>query len=185
MTAFRLAGGCQCGAVRYALHEQPNNPHICHCRMCQKAFGNFFAPLTGVPLTSFELTRGELAVFMSSDQTERGFCRDCGTPLTFHYVDSPRIAISIGSLDEPEKVVPAHQYGIEARLPYFAALAALPGEKTTEEDDAGTRGEDRRAPTTSIPTLPSHGGDDEPAVTNSRARIPITTPKPGRRKPEP
>ena len=44
----RITGGCQCGAVRYALHEQPTDPHICHCRMCQKAFGSFFAPLAGV-----------------------------------------------------------------------------------------------------------------------------------------
>jgi len=134
MSAVRLTGGCQCGAVRYALHEQPSDPHICHCRMCQKAFGSFFAPLTGVPLDKFEITRGELAIFMSSDQTERGFCRDCGTPLTFHYVDRPEIAVSIGSLDEPAKVRPGRQYGIEARMPWFGDLADLPGETTTEED---------------------------------------------------
>ncbi len=135
MTAVRLNGGCQCGAVRYALHEQPSEPHICHCRMCQKAFGSFFAPLTGVSLDKFELTRGALAVFMSSDMTERGFCRDCGTPLTFHYVGRPRVAVSIGSLDQPAAVAPEHQYGIEHRMPWFATLPTLPGDTTTEEDD--------------------------------------------------
>jgi hypothetical protein len=120
--------------VRYALHEPPSGPHICHCRMCQKAFGSFFAPLAGVPLEKFELTRGKLATFKSSDQTERGFCRDCGTPLTFHYVDKARIAISIGSLDEPERVKPAHQYGVESRLPWFDELTHLAGEATTEQD---------------------------------------------------
>ena len=45
MSEFRLTGGCQCGAVRYALLEEPTGAHICHCRMCQKAFGSFFAPL--------------------------------------------------------------------------------------------------------------------------------------------
>jgi hypothetical protein len=102
--------------------------------MCQKAFGSFFAPLAGVPLDKFELTRGKLATFKSSDQTERGFCRDCGTPLTFHYVDKARIAISIGSLDEPERVKPAHQYGVESRLPWFDELTHLAGEATTEQD---------------------------------------------------
>ena len=116
MSDFRLTGGCQCGAVRYALLEEPSGPHICHCRMCQKAFGSFFAPLTGVSLEKFELTRGELAIFKSSDLVERGFCRNCGTPLTFRFVDSDRIAVSIGSLDEPEKIEPQHQFGIEARL---------------------------------------------------------------------
>jgi hypothetical protein len=131
----RITGGCQCGAVRYALHEQPSGPHICHCRMCQKAFGSFFAPLVGVARDKFELTRGQLATFMSSDEAERGFCVRCGTPLTFRYVTRQRIAVSIGSLDEPEKIPPQNQYGIESRLPWFATLMALPGDKTTEEDD--------------------------------------------------
>jgi hypothetical protein len=135
MTDLRITGGCQCGAVRYALHETPSGPHICHCRMCQKAFGSFFAPLAGVPLDKFELTRGALALFMSSDQTERGFCRDCGTPLTFHYVDGKRIAVSIGSLDDPAAVPPSHQYGIESRYVWFETLPGLPGEKSTEDDD--------------------------------------------------
>ncbi len=133
----RITGGCQCGAVRYALHEEPTGAHICHCRMCQKAFGSFFAPLVGVEQAAFELTRGELGIFKSSDQTERGFCRDCGTPLTFHYMHSLRIAVSIGSLDDPENFAPEHQAGIEGRLPFFDALPRLPGDKTTEEDDPG------------------------------------------------
>jgi len=137
MSDFRLTGGCQCGAVRYALHEPPGNPHICHCRMCQKAFGSLFAPLTGVPMASFEITRGELAIFMSSGQTERGFCKNCGTPLTIHDLDSPRIEVAIGSLDEPERVEPEKQYGIEGRLSWFGKLASLPGDKSTEAANPG------------------------------------------------
>ena len=38
-----MTGGCQCGAVRYALMSEPTHASICHCRMCQKAFGNYFA----------------------------------------------------------------------------------------------------------------------------------------------
>ena len=130
-----LTGGCQCGAVRYALHEWPTGPHICHCRMCQKAFGGFFAAFTGVPVEKFELTRGALSFFKSSGQTERGFCANCGTPLTIHDEGSPRLGLSIGSLDEPEKVPPTRQCGIEGRLSWFATLPTLPADKTTEEDN--------------------------------------------------
>ena len=135
MTDIRITGGCQCGAVRYALLAVPDHPHICHCRMCQKAFGSFFAPLVGLKRASFDVTRGSLATFNSSDLAERGFCRDCGTPLTFHFIDSERISVAIGSLDRPQDFPPEEQCGVEGRLPYFAGLASLPGEKSTEDDD--------------------------------------------------
>jgi len=126
-------GGCQCGAVRYALYAEPTNPHVCHCRMCQKAFGSYFAPLAGVRLGDLAWLKGTPGVFNSSHAAERGFCRDCGTPLFFRYSDRDRISVSLGSLDDPSRVAPARQFGIESRLPFVAALASLPGTRT--EDD--------------------------------------------------
>lgn len=128
-----LAGGCQCGAVRYALYAAPVRGNICHCRMCQRASGNYFAAFTGVKREDFAWTKGEPAVFKSSAIAERGFCRDCGTPLFFRYLETKRIAVTIGSLDEPERAGrPEKQYGVESRVPAFFDLAALP-ESTTEE----------------------------------------------------
>jgi hypothetical protein len=126
-------GGCQCGAVRYAITGPFVNPHICHCRMCQKAFGNYFAALVAVKKTDFRWTRGEPGFFRSSAVASRGFCRDCGTPLSFAYDHSERLAVAIGSLDHPELVSPGKQYGIESQLPAFALLHTLPGTRT--EDD--------------------------------------------------
>jgi len=126
-------GGCQCGAVRYALYAEPTNPHVCHCRMCQKAFGNYFAPLAGVKLDDFAWVKGTAGVFKSSEAVERGFCRDCGTPLFFRYPDRDRISLSLGSLDDPARVVPSRQFGVESRLPFVATLTSLPGTRT--EDD--------------------------------------------------
>jgi hypothetical protein len=128
-----ITGGCQCGAVRYRITAPFENPHICHCRMCQKAFGNYFAALVGTKKTGLSWTRGEPSFFRSSEIVQRGFCKDCGTPLTFAYDTADRIAVSIGSLDHPEAVTPERQYGIEGRLPAFAHLHELPGTRT--EDD--------------------------------------------------
>ena len=126
-------GGCQCGAVRYAIATPFENPHICHCRMCQKAFGNYFAALVGTQKTGLRWTKGQPSFFRSSSVVARGFCRDCGTPMSFAYDSSDRIAVSIGSLDHPQAVTPARQYGSEAMLPAFAILHTLPGSRT--EDD--------------------------------------------------
>jgi hypothetical protein len=128
-----MTGGCQCGAVRYALYAEPTEASICHCRMCQKAFGNYVAPLTGVRLKDLAWTRGEPGLFRSSDQVERGFCRECGTPLFYRVLDRDRISVSIGSLDEPGRVAPLIQYGVEAKSQHFDGLHLLPGQGTTED----------------------------------------------------
>jgi hypothetical protein len=127
-----MTGGCQCGAVRYALHSAPTHASICHCRMCQKAFGNYFAPLTGVPPKDLTWTRGAPGIFKSSQAVERGFCRDCGTPLTYRVVERDRICVSIGSLDEPARVRPEVQYGAESMLSVFPELHTLPWQPTLE-----------------------------------------------------
>jgi hypothetical protein len=58
--------------------------------MCQKAFGSYFAPLTGVKLAEFAWVSTP-GVFKASQAAERGSCRDCGTPLFFRYPDRDRI----------------------------------------------------------------------------------------------
>jgi hypothetical protein len=129
------SGGCQCGAVRYRFNKKPGGAHVCHCRMCQKAFGGFYAPLVGARREHFEVTPGEIAKFNSSDLVERGFCRNCGTPLTFAYVCGRGVSVSIGSLDHPEDFPPVDQHGVEGRLAFANGIGALPDRPTTEEED--------------------------------------------------
>jgi hypothetical protein len=126
----RHTGGCQCGAVRYALYADPTGASICHCRMCQKAFGNYFAPLAGVPPKDFAWTRGKPGAFKSSEAAERGFCRDCGTPLMYRFLDHDRISVSLGSLDDPSRVKPTEQDGIEGRIAWVDEILKLPGTTT-------------------------------------------------------
>jgi len=38
----KTTGGCLCGAVRYESTKPPIWVGYCHCRMCQKAYGNLF-----------------------------------------------------------------------------------------------------------------------------------------------
>ena len=116
-----LTGGCQCGAVRYALYAEPSSADICHCRMCQRAVGNLFMAVAGVAQGEFAWTRGAPALFRSSSAAERGFCRDCGTPLTFRYLARDQINVTLGSLDEPESRVSM----LERDPLHYALLAEL------------------------------------------------------------
>lgn len=145
-----LFGGCQCGAVRYRADSLRDDSHVCHCRMCQKAVGNFFAALVGVPLPELAWTRGEPAIFRSSEMAERGFCRECGTPLFYRNIESGHISMTTGSFDHPDRILLHHQFGNEGRLPQVDQLTTLPHELTTEEDDpdlvANTRVTNRQHP---------------------------------------
>lgn len=134
MTATATTGGCQCGAVRYRVTGALTEPHVCHCRMCQKAAGNYFMPLANAQKSGFEVTRGAISWFHSSDPVRRGFCSRCGTPLIFETVSALHLNITLGSLDDPAAIRPSRQYGIEAKMPWFAELEALPGEATEEAE---------------------------------------------------
>jgi hypothetical protein len=128
----KLTGGCQCGAVRYALTATPRGTVICHCRMCQKAGGAPFMAYAGVPLANLVFNRGKPATYASSDFAERGFCPACGTPLTYKMVNGDRISVTLGSLDDPNAFAPIAQLGVEKKLQWFATLSSLP-EKRSEQ----------------------------------------------------
>ncbi len=121
-----LTGGCQCGAVRYRLEAAPTGANVCHCRMCQKAGGSPFVAFAGVRLDDLLWTRGAPKIFASSAVAERGFCVECGTPLTYRILGRDRISVTIGSLDRPSGVAPAMQYGIESKLPWLDLIPTLP-----------------------------------------------------------
>ena len=127
-----LRGGCQCGAVRYRLTASPTGASICHCRMCQKAGGAPFMAFAGVRLAELEWTRGAPRIFASSAIAERGFCGDCGTPLTFHMHGADRLSVAIGSLDDPAAAPPTRQLGIESKVPWLEAALGLPAKKTSD-----------------------------------------------------
>ena len=119
--AEEMTGGCQCGAVRFAT-KLVGRGSICHCRMCQKAFGGFFGPL--VTTHDGRWTRGEPKWFQSSNAARRAFCGECGTPLA--YETRFGLELAIGAFDHPEEVAPQVQVNPTDKLSFFDTLHQLP-----------------------------------------------------------
>ncbi|SIP92672.1 Uncharacterized conserved protein [Rhizobium sp. RU20A] len=127
-------GGCQCGAIRYRVEGGLGDASVCHCRMCQKASGGFYMPLVSLGTARLTWTRGHIRHFQSSNAARRGFCGDCGTPLTYEAPDG--VALAIGTFDDPGDLKPGIQWGVEAKLPYVDEVPALPQQETSADEGA-------------------------------------------------
>lgn len=126
------SGGCLCGTVRYEARPDKPEGYYCHCRMCQLAFGNTRAAFLNLRKDQLRWLGATPVYYASSKIARRGFCKRCGTPLTFEYFDSERIDISVGSLDDPEAIKPTTHFGVESRIAAWHGEDGLPGERLDE-----------------------------------------------------
>ncbi len=98
-------GGCLCGAIRYRATSPPVRGVICHCSMCRRHSGAPLLAFVHFPARDFTWVHGQPARFQSSEFAQRGFCPRCGSTLTMHEdVLADRVQVTVGSLDEPERV---------------------------------------------------------------------------------
>jgi hypothetical protein len=133
---LRYTGGCQCGALRYEYGGDLGSADICHCRMCQKAFGSFGAVLVRANLASFNWTRGQPSTFKSSAIVDRGFCNNCGTPMYMLEEGDAFIDLAVGTLDNPSSIKSLQsQIGVESRVIWFNTLHELPEARTEQTRD--------------------------------------------------
>ena len=127
-----LAGGCLCAAVRFEATPPHREGYYCHCRMCQLAFGNTRAAFINLRKDEVRWLASAPAYYDSSKIARRGFCAHCGTPLSFEYLDSERMDLSVGSLDDPAALTPTTHFGVESRIANWHADDGLPGERIDE-----------------------------------------------------
>jgi hypothetical protein len=85
-----------------------------------------------VRLSEFVVTSGAIATFSSSDIAERGFCAQCGTPLTYQGSGSNRVSVTLGSLDDSGAVEPKTQLGVESKVNWLDRALSLPEVRTEQ-----------------------------------------------------
>jgi hypothetical protein len=106
-----LEGGCSCGDLRYRLDPEEAVVDVCHCGQCKRASGAAFLAWVQVAPERFQVTRGDAACYESSPGMKRFFCLACGTPTHMADERGLSVGVTLGSLDNPEALVPAaHGY---------------------------------------------------------------------------
>jgi hypothetical protein len=106
-----LDGGCQCGAVHYAITGEPVALFACHCTACQRFSGTAFGMGLAVAPGAFRLTRGAPKsvdrIAESGNTVTAWFCPDCGVRLFSGEMDLPEGRwLRAGTLDDPSILPP-------------------------------------------------------------------------------
>ncbi len=90
-----ISGQCLCHSVTLTLSDTPKHVEACHCSMCQTWGGG---PLLGLEAKDTLTIEGEQHVsrYRSSEWAERGFCKECGTHLFYHYLPKNSYIVPAG-----------------------------------------------------------------------------------------
>ncbi len=127
--ATTIAGGCLCGAVRFAATGPTLFCAHCHCHWCRRAHGAAFVTWFGVGDTAFRVTAGEgdLRWYASSEKSERGFCTTCGTTMFFRSSLAPaEMHVALACADGPIDRAPGCHVFYEAHASWIDAMGDLP-----------------------------------------------------------
>ena len=119
-------GSCLCGAVSFDVDGALQAPIACHCSMCRRQSGHFWA--------STEVARDALTVhgadrlgwYRSSAKVRRGFCTACGSALFWEPVGKARIAVAMGAFDRPTGTRMAMHIFVDDQGDYYDIADGLP-----------------------------------------------------------
>ena len=92
-----VTGRCLCSAVTITVEAMQAEVDICHCAMCQRWGGAFYAGVRGEAVT----VTGEdaITVYRSSQWAERAFCGTCGSNLWYRFLPTGSRSFLAGLFD--------------------------------------------------------------------------------------
>ena len=135
MTDLPLTGGCNCGAVRYAVSEPLVSAGYCHCTRCQRRSGAAASPQGATAARSFSILKGEdqLGRWSPDGGWEKVFCRSCGSALFSQASGSlEEVGVRLGTFDRDPGIRPQyHQF-----VAYAAPWEAIPDDGLPRYDES-------------------------------------------------
>jgi hypothetical protein len=133
----KVGGRCLCGAIEFQYEGVPNWALHCHCESCRRATSSPMTTWVCVPRNRFVFTKGAPRRFASSPGVTRGFCENCGSPLTYENATMPNeVHLYAASLLAAASVVPDRHVFVAEQLPWLEVLDKLPRYATTSRGGA-------------------------------------------------
>jgi hypothetical protein len=135
MTATTLSGRCLCGGVRYRSGAPLYAATLCHCESCRRAQGAHAIAWLTVPAPSVEYLDERPLEYQSSPGVHRGFCRHCGTPLSYRTDKRPaEVDVTLATLDQADEFAPIDHLWMEDALAWDRPGDGLPCQPRARRD---------------------------------------------------
>lgn len=129
-------GRCLCGQIQFTVQLPVRWVAHCHCSLCRRGHGAGVVTWFGVAPAQFQLQRGEIVWFRSSEQGERGRCQHCGSPLFFRSTRWPdELHIVLAALNEPIAQLPQIHVYYADHVSWLPLADTLPRFRTLPSED--------------------------------------------------
>ncbi|MEK6274554.1 MAG: GFA family protein [Actinomycetota bacterium] len=122
-----LAGGCECGAVRYEVADEFLYAANCHCSRCRAATGSAFKAFAGIERKKLEITEGlDRLLVWGEEVLNDTRCERCGSLLFSVVQDGAYVHVAMGSLKDDPSIRPTEHIFVGSKAPWFEITDGLP-----------------------------------------------------------
>jgi hypothetical protein len=123
----RLAGKCECGAVRYRVADVFLYALNCHCSNCRAATGSAFKAFAGIEREKLEVTAGaDKVMVFGDDELNNTRCGVCGSLLFSVVRDGAYVHVALGSLVDAPSLQPTAHIFVGSKAAWFEITDELP-----------------------------------------------------------
>lgn len=122
-----VSGRCLCGNLQFELRGKRLWVAHCHCESCRRNTGSAVATFVGYNKDQLTYTSGQRKFYQSSPGVQRGFCADCGTPMTYEADRCPdEVHLYVSTIDNPGAFRPQVHVFFGERIPWLELEDDLP-----------------------------------------------------------
>ena len=124
-------GSCRCGAVTYEVRGEAVWSAGCCCRDCARSTGTPYVVWVGFSPDSIVFAGAERRIAETSAGVLRGFCPDCGSPVSYgrgrgYEPATPILYVSAMTLADPEAFPPTEVVWYSQRPAWFSLDTDIP-----------------------------------------------------------
>lgn len=117
----KVTGGCMCGSIKFETTADSTWTQYCHCSDCRRQSGAPVVMYVGFPVDKVHWSGDERRLYESSPGIFWGFCKKCGSSLTYEgtWRGVEMFEIHIGAIDQADDFPPKKHWFHNERIKWF------------------------------------------------------------------